>query len=77
MFYFELIKGSHTVVRNNTKGRKEINIQRDPTCSLPHSSTEATYCKTVVQYRNRNTDIDTVKMQNNSVMPTMPHVALE
>ena len=35
------------------------------------------YCKTVVQYRNQNTDIDTVKMQNRSIMPTMPHVALE
>ena len=35
------------------------------------------YYKTVVQYRNQNTDIDTVKMQNSSIMPTMPHVALE
>lgn len=77
MFYSEIIKGSYTVVRNNIKGRKEINIQRDPTCSLPRSSTEVMYCKTVVQYRNQNTDIDTVKMQNRSIMPTMPHVALE
>lgn len=60
--YFEKIIDSHEVVRKKT----EIS------CSLPPVSSNGNPCKTIVQYKNQDIDIDVVQVQKISTTTKIP-----